>query len=123
MARCGPARSKSPARATIELSRGELVEKAITGIQTSKSPKDAVYDALWPTLRSVISRGRLIRFMDAAFSEGCRRGYHRTLCGSKNEWGWDVVGDINTKKDLGHFVGDITKLVDRRSTVRLVLRR
>lgn len=78
-------------------------------MQTSKSPKDAVHDALWPTLRSVIKRGGLIRLMDDAFSE--------------NEWGWDVVEDINTKKNLGHFIGDITKLLDRRSTVRLVLRK
>ena len=82
----------------IVLSRSELVQKAFADMKKSKSPEVAVFDALWPHLQSVVTRGRLAKMLETTMTD--------------NQWGWESFEDINTKKDLRQFISDFIDLLD-----------
>ena len=82
-------------------------------MKKSKSSEVAVFDALWPILRSVVTRDKLAAILDAAMTEG--------------GWGWESFEDIKTKQDLLKFIVEIKKQLDEEydddESVRFVLRK
>tara|TARA_B100000886_G_C20308536_1_gene442820 strand:+ start:123 stop:371 length:249 start_codon:yes stop_codon:yes gene_type:complete len=82
-------------------------------MRTSKSSEVAVFDTLWPILRSVVTRDNLTAILGAAMQEG--------------EWGWESFEDIKTKRDLLKFIVEIKEQLDEEyeddESVRFVLRK